>query len=166
MPNMEAKIRRHNNKILRKNDQSAPQKSCNCRNQNLCPLNGNCITGPVVYRATVTSNNQAETYTRSAGNGFKERHRNHTTDFKYSHKRANTDLAGHIWSLKDKGQNFDIKWDILKQTSTYNPNSKSCMVCLEEKIHIMFSPADATLNRRDEFFTHCRHKAKKLLENT
>ena len=84
----------------------------------------------------------------------------------YTDKRTNTDLAGHIWSLKDSSQNFVVKWDIVKKSSTYNPKSKSCMLCLEEKSHIMFSSSDATLNKRDEFFAYCRHKPKKLLENT
>ena len=117
------------------------------------------------HRATVTTNGKSETYTGSASL-FKERYRNHITDFKYTDKRTNTDLAGHIWSLKDSSQNFVVKWDIVKKSSTYNPKSKSCMLCLEEKSHIMFSSSDATLNKRDDFFAYCRHKPKKLLENT
>ena len=142
-----------------------PLKLAIGHDQNKCPLEGKCKTGPVIYQATVSCGNKAETYTGSAAE-FKERYNNHMTDFRYSEKRTNTDLAGHIWSLKDSDQDFTLKWDIITKSCTYNPKTKACMLCLEEKIHIMFKPTDASLNGRDEFFTHCRHKSKKLLGNT
>ena len=163
MPNMQAKLSGHNQKIL--NPEPQNDKKCNCRVKAECPLRGECVTGPVVYRATVTSNGQTETYTGLAGNNFKERHRNHLMDFKYSKNRNNTDLARHIWNLKDNHQAFEVKWDILTRAKTYDPSTKACLLCLNEKVHIMFSPQDATLNQRSEFFSYCKHKSKKLLQN-
>ena len=110
---MQAKISGHNLKIL--NPETPPAKTCNCQNKPECPLGGQCVTGPVVYRATVISNGEKETYTGLAGNTFKERHRNHVKDINYPQYRVNTDLAGHIWNLKDQHQAYEIKWDILSQ---------------------------------------------------
>ena len=31
------------------------RKTCNCRNKNLCPLDGKCLTNNVIYKATVTT---------------------------------------------------------------------------------------------------------------
>ena len=38
--------------------------SCNCRQKNTCPLNGNCLQSSVIYQATVkrSDNNTSETY--------------------------------------------------------------------------------------------------------
>ena len=31
------------------------ERKCNCRNKDLCPLNGACLTSNVIYEATVTT---------------------------------------------------------------------------------------------------------------
>ena len=54
MPNMAAIISSHNAKVLTPEPDSNA-RSCNCRNRQLCPFNGNCLTEGVVYKATVTT---------------------------------------------------------------------------------------------------------------
>ena len=57
-----------------------------------------------------------------------------------------------------------IEWSILCETGfAFNPITERCKLCLMEKYLIMFNPADATLNLRSEFFSHCRHKERHLL---
>ena len=45
MSNMAKIIKSHNAKILEKGDtSSASDKQCNCRKEDLCPLDGACLT--------------------------------------------------------------------------------------------------------------------------
>ena len=50
-----------------------------------------------------------------------------------------------------------------KRLAGYNTTSRSCRLCLLEKFHIMFTPGVATLNRRRELFSSCRHRRKLTL---
>ena len=55
--NMKTYIKRHNNKILKRNDsQDNPPNTnsthpCNCRNPMKCPVKGNCLQSSVLYEA-------------------------------------------------------------------------------------------------------------------
>ena len=49
-----------------------------------------------------------------------------------------------ICKLKDEGRDFEVKWKILQQHTTYNPTNNSCRLCLSEKFTIMFQPELAT----------------------
>ena len=51
MPNVQNIITAHNNKILSKQPKSTanPDKKCNCRQKDSCPLHGKCLTESVVY---------------------------------------------------------------------------------------------------------------------
>ena len=53
--NMSTIIKSHNAKILANSDTRAESKSCNCRNKDLCPLDGACLVNNIVYKATVTT---------------------------------------------------------------------------------------------------------------
>ena len=66
-------------------------------------------------------------------------------------------------NLKDKGSPFTITWQILSRASSFNPSSGLCRLCLKEKFYIMFKPATATLNKRNEIYASCRHRTSKLL---
>ena len=61
---------------------------------------------------------------------------------------------------KPERQHFFLKEVFL------NPSTNSCRLCLVEKFTIMFKPELASLNQRDEFFTHWRIKEAKLLDKT
>ena len=84
-------------------DNSVDNKSCNCRQKNSCPLNGNCLQSSVIYQATVkrNDNNTSETYIGLTENAFKTRYRNHTASFHHTKHRNSTELGKHVWSLKD-----------------------------------------------------------------
>ena len=71
----------------------------------------------------------------------------------------------HIWEweLKDKSIPYTLSWSILTTASGYNPSNKQCRLCLLEKWYILFQEEDATLNRRQEIFNSCRHKARLTL---
>ena len=123
----------------------------------ICPVGGQCLRGPVVYRAAVTANNSTEYYTGIAGNSFKERWDGHNTTLRHSEKRGETTLSQYIWDLTDSGTNFDLTWSIVQNAPIFNHSTQKCRLCNMEKLLIMFEPEGATLNSRSEFYsTHCK----------
>ena len=76
-----------------------------------------------------------------------------------------TTLSTHIWTLKENGTGYNIKWSILGKAKPYNPSNRKCRLCIKEKYCIIFKPEGASLNKRSELFSTCRHRKAKLLEN-
>ena len=145
----------------------ANNKTCNCRQKNTCPLDGNCLQSSVIYQATVTrkDNNTTETYIGLTENDFKTRYRNHTASFRHAKHRNSTELSKHIWTLKDNNIEHFISWRILSSHSPYNSSSKRCNLCLKEKFLIICRPELSTLNKRNELVSSCRHRNKALQHN-
>ena len=73
---------------------------CNCRNKDNCPLDGECLTPNIIYRADITTDNDHKYYYVTSEATFKHRHSNHTRDFKHVKYQHSTDLAKYIWQLK------------------------------------------------------------------
>ena len=48
-------IKNDNRKILNECLTTDNRKACNCRNKDLCHLDGKCLTNSVIYEATVTA---------------------------------------------------------------------------------------------------------------
>ena len=142
-------------------------RSCNCTRGKTCPVNGQCLKGPVLYRACVVSNNNNNTeyYTGITGNNFKQRVNKHNSDFRNINQKHSTTLSKHIWDLKDSNTDYTLSWEIVEESQIYNHTTRKCRLCNREKWHIMFRPENATLNDRSEFFSTCRHRLKNLLSN-
>lgn len=138
-----------------------------CREPANCPLNGNCLQSSVIYQATVETNDNkpSQTYIGLTENSFKTRFTNHRNSFKDHKKKLSTELSKHVWTLKEANVNFQISWKILKHAASYNPVSERCNLCLWEKYFIICRPELATLNRRNELVSSCRHARKYLLSN-
>ena len=166
MSNLKQNIDGHNKSTLQK--KTVPSKTCNCRKAADCPLAGNCLKQSVVYQATVETedNSPDQTYVGLTENSFKTRFTNHKASFNHPSKKLNTELSKHIWPLKDAKINFQITWKILKQAAPYNPASNRCNLCLYEKYFIICRPDLASLNKRNELITSCRHANKFLLKNS
>ena len=150
MPNIGAVINAHNKKILEEKPSLARGK-CNCNNKNECPLNGECMTTNVLYETEINSNlpNYSNKMHKGiTGPNFKLRYGNH--------KKS--------WKIKNKGGDYNIKWNIIKQCPTYNPSNKKCALCLNEELEILDHKKDNLLNKRLEIFSTCRHKAKFMLK--
>ena len=77
--------------------------------------------------------------------------------------RTNSSLASHVWELKDKGVNYDVKWKIKGRGTPYNASTKKCRICLKEKHFILYKREGATLNSRREIFNTCTHRRTNLL---
>ena len=121
----------------------------------------------VVYGAEITdlATGNKETYTGLTDGTIRDRISRHEGDCR-QRDRPGTRLSAHVWELKDKGHTYTITWQILARASSYNPSSGMCRLCLKEKFFIMFAPATASSNKRNEVYNSCRHRASKLLDKT
>ena len=128
---------------------------------------GHRLKSSVVYQASVAINDNrpVQTYAGITENSFKTRFANHKSSFRDPNKRLSTELSKHIWHLKDSKLEFKITWKILKQAVPFNPASNRCNLCLWKKYFIICRPDLATLNKRNELVTSCRHGGKFLLSN-
>ena len=122
-----------------------------------------CTVNKLVYQANVTNNNTVEKYVGLTANTFKERYGGHKGDFRDPELRTSTRLAGHVWKLKDRGQDYSIDWKVICRASPFSPITGICNLCTSEKWQIIYKPETATLNHRQELFNHCRHKEKLLI---
>ena len=98
-------------------------------------------------------------------NEFKQRYGNHKTTFNNKKYEHSSELSKHIWSLKDKNRKFKISWKILCHAQEYSNRTKRCNLCLQEKFFIIARSEMATLNKRTEMISTCRHSRKFLLAN-
>ena len=166
MPNMAKLISRHNLAVEKEATPPPPQPGCNCLKKGPpCPLNGQCKEACIVYKATVTreDNGKVETYTGLTSRMFKKRLYEQHSDFR--HDETASKLSGYIWELKRRNAPFKIAWEKITSARPFNPVTKKCSLCLQEKFNIMFHKDGASLNSRNELFNTCRHRRKKLLSN-
>ena len=169
LPNVEKIISGHNQKVLAENNSSSntDKPSCNCRQSNLCPLQGNCLKASIVYKAEVKipDDTNSKVYVGSASGTFKERFRNHKLSFEHERYKNNTSLSKYIWELKSENKPYEIFWSIIGKATAYIPSKKTCSLCNLEKTLILFSENKNSLNQRSELMSKCRHRAKHLLSN-
>ncbi|CAH3158957.1 unnamed protein product [Pocillopora meandrina] len=94
MNNAKQVIDNHNKRILHSShssytkdnkDGTGTSKTCNCRQKNNCPLNGNCLQSSVVYQATVISSNNGTTTTPLK----------HTLDSQKPTSKQDTEITPH-----------------------------------------------------------------------
>ena len=154
-------------------DQSARQQGTiykldsegNCNNKDECPLENECLTARIVYRADVTNNKNDEHkyYCGISDAPFKERYENHKTSFKHRSHLTASDLPKYYWKLVDKGTVPTIKFSIAKHVKD-NTFINNCNLCLKDKDFIMRNLDDVNkLNKRSEFISKYRHINKRLL---
>ena len=142
-----------------------PTRTCNCRNELNCPLDGKCLTNTIVYKAEVKSQEGTKAYIGASDTHFKTRWNNHTSSFRNENRRSQTALSKYIWSLKEKNVNYELKWSVLKRTTSYNNSTKRCQLCGWEKYFIITTDKNVLLNNRSELVSTCRHASKYLLIN-
>ena len=95
------------------------------------------------------------------------RHRNHTKSLRNRQYEKDSELSKHKWATLDKGENLDIKWEIIKKSKSYRPGMKTCNLCIEEITQILFSQpnkSESLLNKREELYSKCRHRDKWKIE--
>ena len=97
---------------------------------------------------------------------FKQRLANHKKSFNHNTYRKETTLSEHIWGLKENGVEYEVKWKIIDRARPFSPVTGICAICTLEKYYILFKPESATINKRDELNSSCRHKTPMLLDKT
>lgn len=166
MNNVKSIISSHNKSVISKSTSSdKDKKNCNCRKPETCPMDGNCNVESIIYQAEVTSQTTKETYIGLCDTSFKLRYRNHTSSFRNERYRNATELSKHVWNLKDRNIQYNIKWRKIKQARSYSNVTKKCNLCLWEKYFILCKPEMSSLNNRNELISCCRHSRKFLLKN-
>ena len=115
MKNIELIISGHNHNIL-----NPKQKSfgCNCKKEDSCPLNGECLTPKVIYCADVPNgpNSNQKFYFGLPETTFKERYKNHKRDVKHIKYQYITELTKYILNLENN-INYNI-WYSREKTLT------------------------------------------------
>ena len=166
---MGAKVAKHNSKLL-KNSQGGPSKpppKCNCQKSKKqdCPIPGACNQDGVVYQAVVSNDRgEAESYIGVAKN-FKIRLAKHKASLQKQSSENSTILSTYFWKEKNAGRGPCIKWNIIESNiPTFNSVFKICRLCMRENFYIAFHPEKASLNSRNEVFSHCRHMGGCLIE--
>ncbi|KAL9966710.1 hypothetical protein ACROYT_G024826 [Oculina patagonica] len=164
--NMANIIKSHNQRILTESDGVSSEKKCNCRNKDLCPLDGACLSRNVIYEATVTTTTgNTNTYIGMTEHEFKTRYNNHKLSFRDRKHSHATVLSKHIWHLKDSNTDYQINWRIIKRANAYKGNPSRCNLCLSEKLCILSARDVSLLNKKSELVTKCRHENKHLSSN-
>ena len=112
-----------------------------------CPLNRKCCRNSIVYKAFLKTGQTDKLYYGSCETSFKLRYNNRNQSFKDNRKINSTELSKAFWKLKQSGQLPEIRWKIVQHATPYQCGSKTCNLCLSEKL----------LNKRMELVSKCRH---------
>ena len=104
-------IASHNRRIIQP---TSNNHICNCRNRAECPLDNKCLTANIVYKAAVSAPSKPDKkYFGIAETSFKDRFRNHITDFRHKKYVNSTELSKYMLKLKDKKIIATIKRKIM-----------------------------------------------------
>ena len=158
-------IKNHNRKILNECEMTDNRRTCNCRNKNLWPLDGKCLTNNVIYKVTVTrASRTTSNYIGMVENDFKTRFNNHKLSSRNQNHSHDTVFSKYIWELKNNDTTYDIKWCIIKTANAYKGNPSCCNLCLSEKLCIL-TACDTILNKWSKLVTKCHQENKFFTTN-
>ena len=163
MPNINFVIRKHNS-ITKKNLAPSTTKTCNCRRKTDCPVDSNCLSECLIYKASSVSTTTNKCYYVTYKNTFKERYNNHNCSFRNKSREKNTELSKYVWELKEKDITYFINWDIAMKLQNYVCGSRKCDLSICEKLHISRADPNVFLNKHDELVSKCRHRNKVTLK--
>ena len=116
-----------------------------------------------IYKTKVTSSNQnyqEKVYFGSCETTFKKRFSNHKKSFNLNEYKNETELSNEIWRIKISVHHPKVKWEIVKKCVPYKPQTKRCLLCLNEKLEIAAYKEQNVLNKRNKIVSKCRHQLK------
>ena len=135
----------------------------------VCHLDGVCLIKNLIYRATVSFvGKRGMIYTGQRIRTFKESLAYHNTCLGNFFKRKHCSLASYIWDLEMHNRGWSIKWEKIKECTTYSRESKRCDLCDSEKHEIlkrMIEDSSNVLNSRIEFMRPCSHRNRESLSD-
>ena len=76
-------------------------------------------------------------YLGSCETKFKDRFGNHEESFNHVKHKNDSELVKKFWETKKRNRTPKIIWKIIRICRSYNPNSKRCLLCLNEKQEII-----------------------------
>ena len=96
MESVKSFLSRHNNLLSRANNKNNQTIfTCNCLDKDSSLLNGKCLQEIVVYKATITTQNESQDKNGSTGGPFKKRWYTHISDIR-NKKSKGTELSKYI----------------------------------------------------------------------
>ena len=130
-------ISNHNKTVLESTKVKESQgKTCNCRDKQSCPLNGQCLQRGVVYKATVEQkpSKTQDTYIGITENEFKTRYNQHTSSFRLNHKKSATTLSEFIWKLKESKTEYHLSMGCNRKSAAILGSDKQVQPLHSRKI--------------------------------
>ena len=125
-----------------------------------------CHKKAFIYKASITSDGSSKHYIGCTETEFKTRYYHHTHSFRHREKRNATVLSKAFWNaFESTSHEPSIKWSIADRATAYQPGSRTCNLCLTEKLAILLADKCTALNKRSELMGKCRHKNKYKLKN-
>ena len=146
----------------------ANQNLCNSWNPDNFLLDNKCLTSKIVYSAEVITDDQqpSKFYVGICETEFKTRFNNQKKSFRHRQNEKDTELSKYIWVLKEKHTEYQIRWSIAQKSSGYNSVTKSCNLCLLEKLMLCnFSDKSRLINTQLDLVSKRRHENKYMLKN-
>ena len=127
MPNMNPYTYMHNHKVLNGKPNEKVINDCTCHNKDNCPLPNSCQRKCIIYQANIDcdiAGYKQKCYFDSCERTFKDNFGNHKKSFNHLKHKNDTELSK---------ETPKITWKIIRIWPSYNPNSKRCLLCLNEK---------------------------------
>ena len=117
---------------------------------------------PKVFCVSVTVDSAIprKYYLRISEDEFKARYYNYYMSFRNKGHEKKTELSKYVWEVKDKGDNFTIKWSVAAKASRYICASKRCDLYLTEKLLIAKADPRTLSNRISDIVSKCCHSNK------
>ena len=153
MPNMNSYTYTHNHKVLYDKPNETGINNCNCSNKDTYTLPISCQTKWIIYQANIDcdiAGYKRKCYLGSCETTFKDRFWNHKKSFNNVKQKNDTKLSKESWEIKNRNGTLKITCKIIRICRPYNPNSKRCLLCLNEKYEIATYKGDNLLNKRNE----------------
>ena len=88
-------------------------------------------------KASLNTGDMDKFYYESCETAFKLRYNNHNQSFKYNRKINSTELSKAVWKLQQPEQLTTIRWNIGHHATLYQCSSKTCNLCLTEKLQML-----------------------------
>ena len=90
--------------------------------------------------------NPDKVYLGTAEGDFKKRYYKHKNSYRDKRYTNDISLSKYIWEIKEKyRENAFLKWSIVKRVPPYSSITKKCLLCLLEKLEIVYYPDDLTI---------------------
>ena len=85
---------------------------------------------------------------------------NHKKSFIHVRHKNDTELSKEFGEIKKHNGTPKITWKVIRICRSHNPNSKCCLLCLNQKYEIATYKGYNFLNKRTEIINNCRHRSK------